>query len=190
MNADELRESVVFCARFEFFDQMFRPPGVVEPVHGADYSRDEGLRSVPENWRAFPIKNAARVAEYWQRVLPSLWTGPPPPHWCACFAMWCLQEAGLTDARAELLPKPKNWLSFMSAMHLNPLPARALPKPGDVAYFEKNQHHAVVMAVDEKTKTFDSVDGNQPAILIHKGRALSGVKAFYSIQPLVDAKAT
>jgi hypothetical protein len=189
MTHEEQRQAVVFQARFEFFDQMFAPPGArAERGSTFDNLQTNG-QVVPENWRHFPLKDVARVEQYWQAVLPLDWPGGRhPPEWCAAFYTWCVQQAGLSSARARLM-KPGNWLDFAGALGLRQLPPGALPVPGDLAYFKRNQHHAVVVEVDEVRRTFDSIDGNQPAICMYKGRTLTSVAAFYSLEPLLHEEA-
>lgn len=183
---EEQRQSVVFHARFEFFDQMFAPPGARAERGSTFDSLQTNGQAVPERWRNFPVKDAAKVAEYWAEVVPEGWQGPYPPHWCAAFYMVCVKRAGLSTARAHLM-KPGNWLEFAGALGLKQLPLGAVPRPGDLAYFKRNQHHAVVTEVDEVRRTFDSIDGNQPAICMYKGRTLTSASAFYSLEPLLHA---
>lgn len=170
----ELRQAVVFAARFEWGTQRFRlPDGTVldSPTLTAD------------NWKGWtPLENAARVREYWADVLPAGTSlRDYPKEWCGAFCLFALH-------RAEL-GLDVFWHGGFAARTLRELAPQELPQPGDVAYFARYQHHAIVEGVDAGAGTFDSIDGNQgPGILRHAGRKLSAVAAFYSIEPLIEAK--
>lgn len=171
----DVRQAVLFAARFELFTQQFRLPNGAVLTHP---TVDSG-RGVPSYWT--PIENPARVREYWADVLPP---GTPardyPPHWCGAFCLFAYHRAGL-GLRVF-------WRGGFAARYLRQLERGELPKPGDLAYFERKQHHALVESVNADARTFDSIDGNQsPGILQHAGRKLSAVKAFYSVQPLIEA---
>ena len=183
MTPEEQRQSVVFHARFAFFDQMFAPPGARADRGSTFDSLQTNGQSVPERWRNFPTPDPEFVEQVWLDVLPFDWIGKHPAHWCAAFAMWCVHHAGLAVARARV--GKEGWLEFEQALGLRQLPKGELPKPGDWAYFQRNQHRAIVQEVDEVRRTFDSLDGNQPAICMYKGRSLSSPLAFWSIEPLL-----
>jgi hypothetical protein len=171
-----LGQAVVFAARFELYTQRFRLRSTgAELVHPA-IQNDR----IPSDWQ--PIENPARIREYWADVLPP---GTPardyPPHWCGALCLFAIH-------RAEL-GLDVFWHGGFAARVLRQLGPGELPQPGDVAYFAKYQHHAIVEAVDAERRTFDSIDGNQgPGIVRHVGRSLSAAAAFYSLAPLIDAK--
>ncbi len=173
MTSDELRQAVVFAARFEWGTQRFRLP---------DGRELDSPTLTEDNWKGWtPIQNAARVREYWADVMPP-GTLPRdyPKEWCGAFCLFSLH-------RAEL-GLDVFWHGGFAARCLRQLAPSELPQPGDVAYFTKYQHHAIVEAADAGAGTFDSIDGNQPAIVRHAGRKLSAAAAFYSIEPLIEAK--
>jgi hypothetical protein len=61
-----------------------------------------------------------------------------------------------------------------------------VPKPGDIAYFEKNQHHAIVAAINTDG-TVDLINGNGTGGAVTESRpAKTKVTAFFSIQPLLE----
>jgi hypothetical protein len=178
--ADEMRQAVVFSALHEYYNQKFQRIG-------------NSLR---------PLRDDARVKAYWKRVLGPTWKGPYPLHWCAAYALWSIQEAGLAAGviqrvnrvngsgygfcEPQRLPKTAGtWCAGKSGQEL-----QARIKPGDVAYFERNQHHAIVEAVDSIGMVW-TVDGNQPAIDRHgpqgtlPARHVTKVTCFYSIEPFV-----
>lgn len=179
MTADELRQAVVFAARFEWSTQLFTAPGLVAPLSLEQLGLDA---AAPLPLGVKPAANPARVREYWADVLPPATpTQDYPKEWCGALCLFSIH-------RAELGPDVF-WKGGFAARCLRQLEPGQLPEPGDVAYFAKYQHHAIVEAVDAGAGTFDSVDGNQaPGILRHAGRKLSAVAAFYSIEPLIAAK--
>lgn len=172
VSADELRQAVVFAARFEHFAQQFVTPrgqrvGVT-------------MEPMPAGWK--PVENPARVREYWADVLPP---GTPvhdyPKEWCGALCLFALH-------RAEL-GLDVFWKGGFLARTCRLLEPHETPEPGDMAFFERYQHHAIVEAVDVERRTFDSIDGNQgPGILRHPARAFAAVKGFYSIDRLIEAK--
>lgn len=177
MDAEQRRQSVVFAARFELYTQRFklRSSGA-ELVHPVTIQNDR----VPADW--VPIENPARVREYWADVMPP---GTPahdyPKEWCGALCLFCLHRAELGQTLF--------WRAGFAARALRQLGPKELPRSGDVAYFARYQHHAIVESVDAQARTFDSIDGNQgPGILRHAGRQLAAAAAFYSIEPLIEAK--
>lgn len=178
MKPEELSQAVVFAARFEYATQLFSSGiglGVSLQALGLD-------PNAPLPLGVRPIENPARVREYWADVMPP---GTPahdyPKEWCGALCLFSLH-------RAEL-GLDVFWRGGFAARCLRQLEPHELPAPGDLAYFKRYQHHAIVEAVNAEAGTFDSVDGNQgPGILRHAGRKLSAVAAFYSIEPLIRAK--
>jgi hypothetical protein len=82
--------------------------------------------------------------KYWTAV-----TGPashPKTSWCAAFALWVLRVAGLV-----------NWLYDQAGAWFYKLPLTEDPKPGDLAFFVKTRHLALVAATTEQTISF--IDG-------------------------------
>jgi len=173
---DEKRQAVVFAARFELYTQRFRLKSTGAELVHPTIQNDR----VPADWQ--PIENPARVREYWADVLPP---GTPPrdypKEWCGALCLFCIHRAelGLTVY----------WRGGFAARVLRQLGAGELPQPGDVAYFLRYQHHAIVESVDAGAGTFTSIDGNQgPGILRHAGRPLAAAAAFYSLEPLLEGK--
>ncbi len=169
---DEMRQAVVFSALFEYHAQKFMRVG-------------NSLR---------PLRDDKRVAAYWKRVLGPKWKGPPPSAWCAAFALWNIQEAGLAPGVILIVNKVNGeGHGFCEPNHLPHvrLSAGEVPQPGDVAYLDQPyQHHAIV----EQVVGADvwTIDGNQPAIDRHgpqgtlPARPLSRA-SYYSIAPFIQA---
>jgi len=125
------------------------------------------------------------VSKYWADVLHQNESAPHPPQWCGAFALYNLHKAGLgLELRWEFSSDANGHRSgFLWALHRT-----QIPQPGDIAYFEHWQHHAIVRCMVGLDQ-FDSIDGNQgpvTPIKLHE-RSLREATAFYSIQPLIDA---
>lgn len=127
------------------------------------------------------------VAKYWASALHQREQQPHPPQWCGAFALWCLQVAGLgLDLRWEFATEQNGHRSgFLWA--LRRLAPGELPQPGDIAYFEHWQHHALVRCMVGSDQV-DTIDGNQGPVapIKLKERSIREVTAFYSIQPLIE----
>lgn len=177
----EARQEVVFAALMEYFTQLFTSserPGVGQSFHQLKLDPETPLPAGVK-----PLPNPARVREYWSDVLPP---GTPlrdyPPEWCGALCLFAIR-------RAEL-GRDVYWRAGFASRVLRQRSPLELPEPGDVAYFARNQHHAIVEKVYAGSRTFDSIDGNQaPGILRHWGRKLSAAAAFYSLEPLLAAPA-
>lgn len=177
-HALELRQAVVFSALMEYFTQLFTSgaaPGVAKSL--AELGLDP-QQPLPPGVK--PLPNPARVREYWADVLP---LGTPPqdyPHeWCGALCLFSIHRAGLG--------LKVFWKRGFAARVLRQRPLGELPEPGDVAYFTRYQHHAIVEKVDSEAATFDTIDGNQsPGIQRRWARKLSSAAAFYSLAPLLE----
>lgn len=108
-------------------------------------------------------------------------TKPNEKSWCGVFALWCLREAGLTTAVW------KDGVGFVGPLGM---PIVSLPQPGDIAYYSRNQHYAIVVAVNGDG-TLTTVDGNSMQAplegVTEKFVKITAVTAFYSIRNLVAA---
>lgn len=177
MDALELRQAVVFSALLEYFTQLFTStaaPGVGKSLADLDIDPQQPL---PPGVK--PLPNPARVREYWADVLePRTPLRDYPAEWCGALCLFSIH-------RAEL-GLDVFWKKGFAARVLRQRPIGELPEPGDVAYFKRYQHHAIVEKVDPEAATFDSIDGNQsPGIQRRWGRKLSSAAAFYSLEPLL-----
>jgi surface antigen len=107
---------------------------------------------------------------------------PSTQSWCGAFALWALHQAGLAIN--------KNWINGKGFLLTQPtsLSTTHTPKPGDIAYFDNYQHHAVVANV-YPDGTIDLINGNgtNGAVTPSHPKA-SSVTAFYSIQPYIDQR--
>lgn len=94
--------------------------------------------------------------KYWKEVCPDLCGHPHRIAWCGGFALWCLRTAGLTNWDWYIYQGPGSPSGFL--FHLLPTED---PKPGDIAYFDHMQHHAIVKEVN--WPYVDTIDGNSMA---------------------------
>ena len=133
---------------------------------------------------------------YWVEVLPDYPDGAThPKHWCGAMALACLRWAELCEW---------TWVVGAGFLYVDDsgrrtreprLPLVAVPEPGDIAYFHKAQHHAIVVEVVGGDVV--TIDGNQsnrsqppdrhrnPAIL-KRTRPLREAEGYFSIGGLVS----
>lgn len=118
---------------------------------------------------------------FWRDVLPP---GTPessyPKDWCGAFVLWTLHQAGLgKDILWEFGPPNYGFLYR--------LPHTSTPQPGDIAYFDTNQHHALVTDVGLIGGRLGLLNGNGTGGAVTGSTiAPSQAAGFYSIQPLID----
>jgi hypothetical protein len=101
--------------------------------------------------------------------------------WCGVFALWALRRLGLTAMMWQTGPKAYGFIYPCK------LPVTRDPKPGDIAYFTRNQHHAIVLAVDAENVTLCNGNGAMGRVSIGVTPRKS-VASFFSIQPLINSK--
>lgn len=98
---------------------------------------------------------------------------PYPKGWCGAFALWCLHVA--LGCR---------WPWRIGTGFLYRLPITKTPAIGDIAYFVKNQHHAVVVHLSGGVCTL--VNGNGVGGKVTQSVCpFSSVTAFYNIEGLL-----
>ncbi len=126
----------------------------------------------------------ADLAKYWTLAFGSHNAGFDGKAWCGIFALYCLKTAGLTDA---------SWVigkGFISQLKLK---ATDDPKPGDIAYFAKHQHHAILLekrqVLGDTMLTLVNGNGAGGVVTLSQLRPVA-VTAFYSIQRLIDKATT
>lgn len=123
---------------------------------------------------------------YWREVLPQGDSPPYPKSWCGAGYMWCLHQAhtGL---------KVLNWkrgFGITSAFQVAklPFPTTRDPKPGDMAYFTKNQHHAVVEEVAGGMVRLINFNGSGGEVTRTQA-SYTQATCYYSIGPALAAVA-
>jgi len=121
---------------------------------------------------------------YWAVVGP----GFKGKHWCGGLCLYVLRVAGLADGiEWEFDPARKRY-GFLFRLSRVSSPGNA--KPGDIAYFSRLSHHAMVVRVEPGPEpVIVTLDGNQPAPnrVREQRRRLSSVAAIHSIEPFLAA---
>jgi len=117
---------------------------------------------------------ASDPSPYWKEVYGSY---PGKAYaWCGVFALWALHVAGVTNEPWKV------GIGFIFPLGLKQTP---VPEPGDIAYFQKNQHHAIVAAVNSDG-TVSLINGNGTGGAVTESRPdIEDVTAFYSIGTLL-----
>lgn len=110
---------------------------------------------------------------YYRDAAPQF-LGSRSTHWCGVFALWCLRRAALTD---------RTWVTGKGFAY-GYLPIVSLPEPGDIAYYERNQHYAVVERVNGDG-TVTTIDGNSTGGRVARNtRRLQDAALYFSIGKL------
>ena len=114
---------------------------------------------------------------YWDDVLPGVDVGEAD--WCGAGALWSLHQAGLALDR--------QW-KLGSGFLLTPpaLPTTRQPEPGDIAYFDHNQHQAVVADVAPGLVALVNFNGIGGLVSLSKIKPVQAT-AFFSIAPLISS---
>lgn len=116
-------------------------------------------------------------APYWQDVLPGAAPSGWPKDWCGAFALWSLHQAGVLKTRP--------WI--IGTGFLFDFPTTTNPQPGDIAYFDHNEHQAVVVGVQGDLVSLVNGNGAGGAVsasVVSK----SQVSAFYSVEPFLASR--
>lgn len=146
-------------------------------------------------WALWPVSPRLRVAQaalsqvgkgdasvYWADVLPGYPPGSYPKDWCGGFALWSLHQAGLG--------KNLFWVIGLGFLSGN-LPETGVPQVGDIAYFDTNEHEAVIVGVDYVRGTMDLVNGNGTGGVVSTSTTpISHAAGIYSIAPLLASAQT
>ncbi len=184
---EEKRQAVLFAALYEYQAQRFfarDPHGkrVEIPMPHGDITDDLPPGVEPE------LQSTRRRWEYWRSVLPPNWSDAQVDayqlkHWCGAFTLFSLKESGLApDAY---------WLDGVGYCFPQGLKIVTAPQPGDIAWFQRNSHYALVHSVYHESGTFVSIDGNQgltlssPSIKIRR-RPIKSAYYFFSIAKFLE----
>lgn len=152
-----------------------------------DYSQlvpsldDPGLKE-PFGWRHLGQIYESGAGVNWPPAeLKKSWR-PGKVDWCAIFAVFCYQLAGI-DATWVLGSGAKGAVKKVWPWDMGSRAAfEASIKPGDIAAVAAKQHHFVVVSVDPAAGLVESVDGNQEwgQIRKRKEHKLSDIVAYYT----------
>lgn len=117
-------------------------------------------------------------AKYWSVVMPEAGRRDYPEHWCGAFALWCWRQGGAA--------KGVEWTPG-NGFGLAPVDITRNPQPGDIAYFVRHQHYAIVERLDGGT--LYTIDGNQGTgrLVAQRIRSVDAVHAFYSVDRFLEA---
>jgi len=115
----------------------------------------------------------ANLSKYFGDAAPAMMGSGA--NWCGIFALWALHQAGLA--------KGIQWV--VSRGFLFRLRQTTSPQPGDIAYFDKAQHHALVRAV--RADEVDLINGNGTGGVVTLSTApKSKARAYFSIEPFLE----
>ena len=97
--------------------------------------------------------------------------------WCGAFVLRVLHEVGLGGDLVWEIGKG----------FLYKLPQTKQPKPGDLVYFNRKQHHAILERIEGND--VHTIDGNQVGgQVLRRVRPLSEVGGFFSIENLIHTQ--
>lgn len=151
-------------------DSPSQPPPAPVPPRGPESKRQAVVfAALGEVGNGDPTK-------YWADVLPGV--DAKGLEWCGAFALWALHQAGLALDRRWVLGR-----GFI-LVGPHPLPQTTNPKPGDIAYFSKNQHEAIVEFVSPGAVQLVNGNGQGGRVTVSTVPRAS-VTAFFSIEPLL-----
>lgn len=100
--------------------------------------------------------------------------------WCGGFYLWALKVAGIA-------PPSVTWRFDGSGLASAKLKPTTDPQPADLAYFTKNQHHAMVESVDGDTVHLINGNGGGKGITLTTVQRKQ-VAGFFSIDPLLHGE--
>ena len=97
-------------------------------------------------------------------------------NWCGIFCLWCLHQARLA----------LGWKWRLAVGFLYRLPHTKHPQPGDIAYFTRFQHEAIVSDIADLGSEMENVNGNGANNRVTEGvRPQKDAACFFSIGPLI-----
>jgi len=95
-------------------------------------------------------------------------------NWCGIFILWALHQVGLA----------KDWKWEVGKGFIYKLNTTLVPKPGDIAYFNKLNHQALVKSVEGDNVRL--INGNgMNGVVSESLTPKKNVTAFYSIESLL-----
>jgi hypothetical protein len=158
-------------------------PSSPSPAPG---DRDASMRAAAVGFalQAFARVNApgappADPAEFWAVAAEKPLTPAEVKNldWCGGFYLCALKVAGIA-------PPSVYWRFDGSGIGSAKLQPTRNPKPADLAYFTKNQHHALIESVDGDSVHLINGNGGGKGITRTTVRR-SDVAGFFSVEPLI-----
>lgn len=121
--------------------------------------------------------------KYWRVVQPLLVGNRHTISWCGGFCLWNLVVTELCDWKWTIYKGGNSPSGFLYRLRRT-----SDPQLADMAYFEKGQHHAIIVQRDGDDLV--TVDGNSMRSpkegVTRNERKLSEITAFYSIATLIS----
>jgi hypothetical protein len=107
------------------------------------------------------------ASKYWKSVGQPQLMGQS---WCGAFTLWALHKVGIA----------RNVMWQVGSGYLSHFPITTNPQPGDIAYFDKYEHEAIVSKV--VGSTVNLINGNGTGGKVTASTVpISTVKAFYNV---------
>jgi hypothetical protein len=108
-------------------------------------------------------------------------------HWCGIFAVYCLQRAGLNDARWGINPDIGVWAICGPVKVITKQRGKGI-QVGDVGVIQKESHHFIITEVSDTHVTCIDGNGDPPSnmaylggVIIPKQRSLSDIAWYYHV---------
>ncbi len=111
--------------------------------------------------------NNSDALKYWQSAGAPQLMGQP---WCGAFTLWALHKAGVA----------KDVLWQTGSGYLSHFPTTTTPRSGDIAYFNKFQHEAIVSSVTNGSVSLINGNGTGGKVTFSTVPK-SSVTAFYNV---------
>lgn len=149
--------------------------------------RKKGTAMIPDEKRRDIVNTA--LAELGSRDAAK-YGAAPGVDWCGIFVLWVYHQNDVLPhvrwAYAEDINRDGRTDYGFLMVPPYALPQTRRPEPGDVAYFNRNQHHALVEAV--RDNVVDLINGNGEGGKVTRSTVpISSVTAFFSIAPYLTA---
>lgn len=158
------------------------PPPPEPPKNRGDVLRLAAVAAARSEFERVNAAGAPRVdpAVYWAVAAKQKLTPAEIKRldWCGGFYVWALKVAGLA-------PPTLFWKFDGTGIGSAKLKPTNNPMPADLAYFTKNQHHALIEAVDGETIHLINGNGGGKGIT-RSSVSRKQVAGFYSVEPLLQ----
>lgn len=112
----------------------------------------------------------ANINEYWTDA----YGATSDKDWCGVFILWALHKSGIAT----------DWKWEVGKGFIYKLPTTLIPKPGDIAYFTKNQHQALISKIDGEMISLINGNGFN-GVVSTSVTPKSNITTFYSIESLL-----